>query len=529
FTSKDVGSDSSDSDAGADGKTGYYTLTSGSNVTTVDAGLKQAVVNTAKVGDRVWEDKNFNGVQDAGESGISGVTVKLLNSAGGVVATTTTNSSGNYQFSNLAAGNYKVQVVAPSGYYVTKLDQGSDGALDSDVGSNGTTASFSLASGQNLTSIDAGLYRKASIGDKVWSDYDHDYVQDVGECGIRNVKVMLQDSCGNTIAVTYTNNNGNYCFSNLDPGTYRVVFDKTSGYDAWGNSVYNWGWAPKDVGGNDQLDADAYSAWGNQTATTAYTFLESGENDMSWDAACTPIVIDLGGDGIQTVSRENSLGAFDLFGTGTAISSGWISGHDGFLAIDSNGNGSIDDISELFGGTDKGQGFAKLASFDSNGDGLVNASDERFAELKIWQDVDGDHQTDAGELMSLAQAGVAALTVSYTELPFLDANHNLHLERSTATMADGSSVDMTDVYFNVAKEDAAAAGVTLPSMADLLGDDRSVDGLLGTEFTVAADGSVSSQPCGTTAGASACLEATVDAEALRRLAQLVSASEVALG
>ncbi len=69
--------------------------------------------------------------------------------------------------------------------------------------------------------------------------------------------------------------------------------------------------------------------------------------------------------------------------------------------------------------------------------------------------------------------------IYYTELPFLDANNNLHLERSSATLASGKSVDMTDVYFNVNAKDAAKAGVTLPSLADLLRDDHALDTLVG--------------------------------------------------
>jgi serine-aspartate repeat-containing protein C/D/E len=106
----------------------------------------------------------------------------------------------------------------------------------------------------------------------------------------------------------------------------------------------------------------------------------------------------------------------------------------------------------------RARGFAQLASYDTNGDGLVDAADSGFADLLIWRDANGNHQSDAGELMTLAEAGLASLNVSYSELPFLDRQGNLHLERSSATMSDGRVVDMTDVYFNVAADDAAAAG-----------------------------------------------------------------------
>ncbi len=448
----------------------------------ISSAATDAVANvTASIGNRVWSDTNFNGIQDAGEAGISGVTVNLLNAGGTVLGTTTTDANGNYLFANLNTGDYKVQVVKPSGYYYTKSNIGADDSIDSDVDSNGMTAVANLAAGTNDLTWDAGLYQKASIGDRVWNDKDGDGIQDLKETGIGNIKVSLQDASGTTIATTTTSKSGNYSFANLDPGSYRLVFDKTS-------TTYNTKkWSAQDIGANDAIDSDAYST--GSVATTAYTTLTSGENDMTWDAGITPIVIDLNGDGIHTVSRSSSTGSFDLLGNGNPIQSGWLSGNDGFLVVDRNGNGRIDDISEMFGGTAKGAGFAKLAAYDSNGDGVVNADDAGFADLRIWQDANGNHQTDAGELMTLAQAGVSGLKVGYDELPFLDANGNLHLERSSATLADGTAVDMTDVYFNVSAADAAAAGVELPSMANLLSGSSSLDGLLAGSTSPAAPAS----------------------------------------
>ena len=429
----------------------------------------------ASLGDRVWEDLNANGVQDTGENGISGVTVKLLNSSDGTVATTTTNASGNYLFSNLTPGDYKVQVVAPTGYYVSPKDQGGNDATDSDIDSTtGKTVLTTLISGENDLSWDAGLYRKASVGDKVWDDMDHDNVQDASEPGIKGITVKLMNAAGTTVlATTTTNSSGNYLFSNLDPGTYVLQFDKTNvqhyNYGQW-NNMSNWKWAVKDTGSNDSIDSDVAGdaiATTNVTKTSAFT-LVSGQNDLTRDAGITPIAIDLDGNGIQTVSRADSGGSFDLFGNGGAVASGWLSGGDGFLAVDKNGNGKVDSISELFGGTAKGAGFAQLAEYDSNGDGLVNAADAAFADLRIWRDANGNHQTDDGELMTLAEAGVSELATAYTELPFLDRQGNVHLERSSATMSDGQTVDMTDVYFSVAAQDAAAAGVTLTGIAELL-------------------------------------------------------------
>ncbi|RYH14656.1 MAG: DUF11 domain-containing protein [Alphaproteobacteria bacterium] len=425
-------------------------------------------VKRGSIGDTVWEDNNYNGIRDSGEAGIKGVTVRLLDSAGKVLATDVTDSSGKYLFDNLNAGSYRVEVAEPSGYFVTKQNVGTNDGIDSDIDTSaGRTGLITLTQGENDLTVDAGLYRKASLGDKVWEDKDHDDIQDSGEAGIGGVTVQLYTSSGTLLTTTKTSSSGNYKFSNLDPGTYYLKFDKN---DVMYNGINmdTWMWASKNVGSNDAIDSDVAGdgiAKTNVTRTDNIT-LVSGENDMSWDAAITPIAIDLNGDGVHTVARSASSATFDLLGNGSPIRSGWLSADDGFLAVDANGNGSIDGIAELFGGASKGSGFSQLAAYDSNRDGVVDALDTAFGELRIWRDANGNHSTDAGELMTLAQAGVLSLKVGFVEVPFVDAQGNLHLERSSAVLAGGAVADMTDVYFAIDARDAQDAGV--PTLAELL-------------------------------------------------------------
>ncbi|HMQ97300.1 MAG TPA: SdrD B-like domain-containing protein, partial [Candidatus Nanoperiomorbaceae bacterium] len=133
----------------------------------------------AQIGDFVWEDMDADGVQDAGEPGIGGVTVNLLDGNGNFLETTTTQPDGFYQFTGLIPGDYIVEFVQPAGYESTTADQGGDDALDSDADeTTGQSPVITIANGDDIQTIDAGYYILASLGDFVWSDTDADGVQD---------------------------------------------------------------------------------------------------------------------------------------------------------------------------------------------------------------------------------------------------------------------------------------------------------------------------------------------------------------
>ena len=87
---------------------------------------------SSSLGDFVWHDLDRDGVQDDGEHGIAGVTVNLTDCSGKVIDSTTTDTNGNYLFTDLTPGDYAVQFVAPAGYLFTTADAGGD-AADSDA------------------------------------------------------------------------------------------------------------------------------------------------------------------------------------------------------------------------------------------------------------------------------------------------------------------------------------------------------------------------------------------------------------
>ncbi|HKH43124.1 MAG TPA: SdrD B-like domain-containing protein [Thermoanaerobaculia bacterium] len=192
--------------------TAALTLSSGQSRADVDFGYR----GTLQFGDRVWFDYDGNGIQDTGEPGIPSVTIELRNSSGTLISTTITGSNGLYSFYNLPAGTYTVTVVAST------LPAGTVPTYDLDGTATPNTAGAVLTSGQNRTDVDFGYRGTASLGDRVWLDYDIDGVQDTGENGINGVTVQLLDAAGNVIASAVTSGDGNYTFPNLLAGTYKV-------------------------------------------------------------------------------------------------------------------------------------------------------------------------------------------------------------------------------------------------------------------------------------------------------------------
>jgi Tol biopolymer transport system component/protocatechuate 3,4-dioxygenase beta subunit len=298
FSPRDQGAnDGVDSDADLNGDMDQTTLLPGQHDPNWDAGL----VQVSALGDYVWYDMNNNGIQDAGEAPVPGVTVRLLDAAGNPVvdasgtpvAPQTTAADGSYLFTNLIPGQYIVEFELPPGNVFSPQNQGANDAVDSDADpTTGRTSVITLPPGVTDRTWDAGIVPLASIGDRVWEDQDGDGIQDPGEPGIPNVTVILYDDNGDEVDRTTTDPNGNYIFEDLPPGDYSLEFVPPPGYVI----------SPPDQGGNDAVDSDADPTTGRTVVTT----LDPGENDMTWDAGLSPLSSlgdyvwrDNNGDGIQ--------------------------------------------------------------------------------------------------------------------------------------------------------------------------------------------------------------------------------------
>ncbi len=140
-----------------------------------------------------------------------------------------------------------------------------------------------------------------------------------------------------------------------------------------------------------------------------------------------PLVINLEGN---PASFSDQTFFFDLNSDGRKEKLSSLAPGSGFLALDKNGDGVINDGSELFG-TKSGDGFWDLAAYDEDGNGWIDESDSVFARLQIWtKDADGHDR-----LMSLGKAGVGAIYLGHTATEFSakakDTNETKGIIRST--------------------------------------------------------------------------------------------------
>jgi Ca2+-binding RTX toxin-like protein len=164
-----------------------------------------------------------------------------------------------------------------------------------------------------------------------------------------------------------------------------------------------------------------------------------------------PVVLDLDGGGIALQSRLGSSIMFDADADGTAERTGWVGAGDGLLALDRNGDGIINDGSEIsFKGDVAGavSDLEGLAAYDSNQNGLFDQGDDRFAEFKVWRDVNQDGISTPDELKSLGDYDVKAinLTARATGQTLQGATDNVLYATTDVVHGDGSISQAGDVF-----------------------------------------------------------------------------------
>jgi hypothetical protein len=175
------------------------------------------------------------------------------------------------------------------------------------------------------------------------------------------------------------------------------------------------------------------------------------KRDQQAQSSSTPLVLSF--DDAPVAFTANAGGAFDLVADGSCHGGDWPSAATPWLALDRDGNGSIDDGHELFGsavvlanGTRAKNGFEALRELDTNRDGVLDASDDAFAKVVVWTDRNGDRRSTPSELTSHADAGVKSIALDDHVEHRCDARGNCEGERSLFTMTSGRRGAVIDVY-----------------------------------------------------------------------------------
>ncbi|MFZ6026504.1 MAG: SdrD B-like domain-containing protein [Chloroflexota bacterium] len=400
---------------------------------------------TAVIGDRVWNDTANPGVQDAGEVGVPGVTVRLCSSAActTVLETTTTNASGYYSFT-VTDGSYYVNVPTAPGTFT----------YDDDGATNGNgTAAVTVTGSDDLT-LDFGYtLTTASVYGMLWEDLDGDGVKDASEPFFSGVTVRLctASTCsttgGNTVVATTTDANGGYSFLGVSTATpYYISVDTSS--------------LPNGATGWTQTE-DPDTTFDSRT-TAAITFPAGVNGSYDFAYRRTPTVYGIGdtlftdwdGDGAQDTGEEGIANAtvrlyFDRDRDG-ALDAG-----DPLAAAtttDTNGNYLFPNLGAdyyivVVDGDSLPAGYVQTA--DPSQSGVCGVCDNRYnlnfagtANVLsvdfgyrpsgggsigdyVWKDANGDGVQDA------AETGIANVTVTLYE----DSNANGSIDADDAVVA----------------------------------------------------------------------------------------------
>ena len=460
------------------GSRGYaLTLATGQNV----AGLDFGNFDNVDLSGQKFHDLDGDGIQDAGESGLAGWTIQLdLGANGTVDATAVTDASGNYSFTNLGPATYRLREVQQAGWTQTTANP----------------ADVTLVSGQNVAGINFGNFQNIAVSGQKFNDLDGDGIKDAGESGLINWTIQLDVGANGTVdATTMTDASGNYSFTNLGPGTYRIREVQQAG---WIQTTAN----PADVvavGGTSIGGVD----FGNfQLITISGQKFHDLDGDGVQDAGESGLInwtiqLDVGANGtVDATTTTDASGNYTFAGLGPGV----YRIREVQQALWTQTTANPADITATSGQIVSGINFGNFQNIaisgqkfnDMDGDGIKDAGEPGLIGWTIQLDlgangtVDATAITDASGNYSFANLGPGTYRIREVQ--------QATWTQTTANPADIAAVGGTNVS-GVDFGNTQALSISGQKFNDLDGDgikDLGEMGLLGwtIQLDAGADGSV---------------------------------------
>ena len=186
-------------------------LEAGQNIENIDFGFAEK----SSIEGLCWLDKNANGVFESDDEMLSEVNVELLDENDDVVKSTISGADGQYIIGNIDPGNYKLRFFRSEAYLPS--DPGTENDIDADY----LTESFDLVVNDRLM-YDAAFYRTAALSGLAWLDTDYDNTLGNDDIMLEAVNVQLLDCQDNYITELETGTDGQFDFTGLKPGEYKL-------------------------------------------------------------------------------------------------------------------------------------------------------------------------------------------------------------------------------------------------------------------------------------------------------------------
>ena len=203
-----------DPDSTKDNTSGTVTLNADNPV---QENINFGYVKKHAISGNVYLDQNRDKTKNTGDLPQGGVTVKLVDASGTVVATTTTDTDGNYSFTGLGDGTYMVAVDKTGPLASTEQTEDPSGNADSR-----SQAITFTRNDPDVTNVNFGYAEDYTVSGTVYYDKDRSETLNDGEPGFDGVTVNLLDEAGASVATTTTKADGTYSFAKLPAGKYTV-------------------------------------------------------------------------------------------------------------------------------------------------------------------------------------------------------------------------------------------------------------------------------------------------------------------